>query len=78
MSRLVPVSRHELISRLKKLGFEGPYPGSGHAYMIKQLPNERIYVTIPNQHHGKDIGTDLLTQVLREGGISREEWQSAT
>ena len=77
MSRLVPVSRHELISRLKKLGFEGPYPGSGHSYMVKQLLGERVYVTIPNPHHGKDIGVEILTQILREGGISRDEWQSA-
>jgi hypothetical protein len=27
-------------------------------------------------HHGKDIGVKLLFQILREAGISREEWLS--
>jgi predicted RNA binding protein YcfA (HicA-like mRNA interferase family) len=45
--------------------------------MIKQLPSERVYVTIPNPHRGKDIGVGILTQILREGGISRDEWFSA-
>lgn len=77
MSRLVPVSRQELIRRLKKLGFEGPYPGSGHAYMVKKLAEGRIYVTVPNPHHGKDIGVEILAQLLRESDIRREEWLSA-
>ena len=76
MSRLLPISRQELIRRLGKLGFEGPYPGSGHAYMIRKLAKGRVYVTIPNPHHGKDFGIGLLAQILKEGEISREEWLS--
>ena len=30
-------------------------------------------VRIPNPH-GNDIGVDLLSKVLREAEISREEW----
>jgi hypothetical protein len=44
--------------------------------MVKMLPRERVYVTIPNPHHGKDIGIEILAQILREGGISRDECQS--
>lgn len=76
MSRLLPVTRNELIRRLRKLGFQGPYPGSGHAYMVRELAEGRVYVNIPNPHHGKDIGVKLLFQILHEGGISREEWLS--
>jgi predicted RNA binding protein YcfA (HicA-like mRNA interferase family) len=76
LSRLLPVSRQELIRRLGKLGFEGPYPGSGHSYMIKELAKGRIYVTIPNPHHGQDFSVGLLAQILKEGEISREEWLS--
>jgi predicted RNA binding protein YcfA (HicA-like mRNA interferase family) len=76
LSKLLPVARNELIRRLRKLGFEGPYPGSGHAYMVRELADERVYVSIPNPHHGKDIGVKLLFRVLHEGGISREEWLS--
>ena len=77
MSRLVPVSRNELIGRLKKLGFAGPYPGSGHAYMVRELSGKRLYVKIPNPHHGGDIGAGLLAEILRKAEISREEWFSA-
>ena len=77
MSRILPVARDELIRRLKKLGFQGPYPGSGHAYMIKELAEGRVYVSIPNPHHKKDISVKLLIQILHESGISRDEWLSA-
>jgi predicted RNA binding protein YcfA (HicA-like mRNA interferase family) len=70
LSRLVPVSRNELIRRLKKLGFKGPFPGSGHAYMVR----DRLYVTIPNEHYGEEIGAALLVEILRKAKISRDEW----
>lgn len=70
MSKLVPVSRRELIRRLNKLGFKGPYPGSGHSYMVR----EHLYVKVPNPHHGEEIGASLLAEILRKAKISREEW----
>ena len=73
MSKLVPVSRRELIRRLSTLGFEGPFPGSGHSYMVR----EHLYVKIPNPHHGDEIGTSLLAEILRKAKIGREEWFSA-
>lgn len=33
-------------------------------------------IIIPNPHHGDEIGADLLAKILRDGGISREEWLS--
>jgi predicted RNA binding protein YcfA (HicA-like mRNA interferase family) len=78
LSKIVPVSRNELIKRLKTLGFGGPYPGSGHAYMVKEMTEGRLYVTIPNPHHGEDIGVGLLVEILRKAKISREEWFSIT
>jgi predicted RNA binding protein YcfA (HicA-like mRNA interferase family) len=32
-------------------------------------------VTIPNPHQG-DIGVGLLTRILRQAGVSREEWET--
>ncbi len=72
MSRLVPVSRGELIRRLKKLGFAGPFPGKKHQYMIR----DATLVIIPNVHHGQEIHADLITEILRKARISREEWFS--
>ena len=73
-SKLVPVSRRELIRRLGKLGVGGPYIGSGHEYMIKGA----VRIKLPNPHHGQDIGADLQARILRDSGISREEWFSTT
>jgi len=35
MSKLSPLSFHELIRKLKKFGFKGPYSGGKHLYVIK-------------------------------------------
>ncbi len=65
-----PVKRKNLIRVLKKLGFEEPYSGGKHQFM---LMNE-ITIRVPNPHQ-KDIGRDLLTRVLRQAGISKDEWE---
>lgn len=73
MSRITPVSRRELIRRLRELCFEGPYPGGDHEYMTRS----GIYVRIPNDHV-EDISVRLLSRILRDGMISREEWFSVS
>ncbi len=65
-----PIKRRELIRALRKLGFDGPFPGSNHQYMQKG----QIKLPIPNPHKG-DISIDLLARVLRKAGVSREEWE---
>lgn len=73
MTRLTPVSHSELIHRLRILGWNGPYAGGKHQIMTKG----QIQLTVPNPHHRKDIGVNLLKLVLDEAGISRAEWLSA-
>ena len=73
MPRLSPVSRREFVRRLAKLGFEGPYTGGRHEFMLR---GDRRLI-LPNPHRG-DISADLLARLLRQAGISREEWQSST
>jgi len=34
-----------------------------------------VTVRIPNPHHG-DIGKDLLSRVLKQARVSREEWEA--
>ena len=67
--RLSPISRADLIRRLRELGWEGPYPGGRHQYMV----NGPVQIPIPNPHRG-DIGPNFLARILREAGISRAEW----
>lgn len=64
------IKRAELIRNLKKFGFDGPYSGGNHQYMVKDL----LKVYIPNPHQG-DISKGLLTKILRQAQISREEWE---
>ena len=71
--KLTPVTRQELVRRLRNLGWTGPYSGGKHQHMI----NGNIQLTVPNPHHRKVIGVQLLKLVLNEAGISREDWFSA-
>jgi predicted RNA binding protein YcfA (HicA-like mRNA interferase family) len=64
------IKRAELIQYLKKLGFQGPYSGGKHQYMVK----EKLKIFIPNPHDG-DISKSLLAKVLRQAGISKDEWE---
>ena len=65
-----PVKRKDLIRYFKELGFDGPYAGGRHQYMIK----DEIRLTIPNPHQS-DIGRDLLARILRQAGIDRSDWE---
>ena len=67
--RLTPVSRSDLIKRLRALGWQGPVAGTRHQHMVK----DNIQLTIPNPHRG-DIRVNLLKIILKEAGISRDEW----
>ena len=71
MTRIGPVSRRELIQRLRRLGFEGPFTGGRHEFMTRG----RVRLIVPNPHR-QEISTDLLAHILRQAGISREEWQT--
>ena len=65
-----PVSRRDLIRFLRALGFEGPFPGSKHAFMRRGTLDLRL----PNPHEG-DVGKHLLARLLKQAGVSREEWE---
>jgi len=65
-----PIKRQQLIRHLRELGFDGPSAGGKH--MIMQRGD--ITIAIPNPHRG-DIDRGLLARILRQAGISREEWE---
>lgn len=65
-----PIKRDDLIRCLKKVGFDGPYSGGNHQLMIRGNRTLRV----PNPHRG-DIGKELLARVLRQAGISKDEWE---
>ena len=70
MPPIGPISRRKLIRALREAGFVGPSAGSDHEIMIRG----DITIRIPNPHRG-DIRKDLLAQILKQAGISRDEWE---
>ena len=67
------ISRRELIRKFKALGFEGPFSGGKHQFMIKIQKKIRI----PNPHTKKDIHVSLVNEILKQAEISPEEWEQA-
>ncbi|WP_414623375.1 type II toxin-antitoxin system HicA family toxin [Calothrix sp. CCY 0018] len=64
------IKRGDLIRYLRKLGFEGPYSGTKHQYMVK----DDITVRIPNPHKS-DISKGLLSEILRQAAIEKDDWE---
>jgi len=69
MLKLTPISWTKLVQKLSQLGFEGPYYGGKHPYMVKG----NAVLTIPNPHK-KEIGRDLLSRILKQADITKDEW----
>jgi len=65
-----PVSRTALIRNLRALGFEGPFSGGKHQFMLKG----ECSVRVPNPHQG-DIGKGLLARILRHARVSKADWE---
>jgi predicted RNA binding protein YcfA (HicA-like mRNA interferase family) len=71
MPTIAPISRKDLIYYLRLCGFDGPLPGKKHARMKK----DDLTIRIPNPHQSS-ISKPLLLEILRQAGVSREEWES--
>ena len=68
MAKFGSIGRRELIQYLKACGFEGPYSGGKHQFLLK----ENLRLTIPNPHQS-EIGVDLLGKILKQAGIDKNE-----
>ena len=69
MPKIPPCTRGELIRKLRKLGFAGPFSGGKHSYMKR----EGYRQIIPNPH-GKEISSELVKEILKQTKISSNEW----
>lgn len=63
------VSWKKLVQILRKLGFDGPYSGGRHLFMVKGT----LKLHIPNPHPG-DISRHLLSEILRQANVSSSQW----
>jgi predicted RNA binding protein YcfA (HicA-like mRNA interferase family) len=68
--RLGPITRTELIRYLQILGFEGPYSGGKHQFMLRST----IRLRLPNPHR-RDVGRELLSRILKQAGIDKDSWE---
>jgi len=65
-----PISRTDLIRCLRRAGFDGPYSGGKHQFMLKG----DLTLVLPNPH-GSGIGRELLSRILRQAKVSRKQWE---
>ena len=75
MSRWTPCKRNEFIRRLRKLGFNGPYSGTRHQFMIYQQHR----LTVPSN---QEYSVAQLRMMIREveailgRSVTIEEWNN--
>lgn len=64
------ISWRKLVQKFQRLGFDGPYAGGRHLFMVKG----ELKVHIPNPHRG-DISKHLVAEILRQAGITKDAWE---
>lgn len=69
MPHFGPLKHNDLVRYLGQLGFEGPFSGGKHQFMIRNI----VRLTLPNIHKG-DISKEILARILRQARITRDEW----
>jgi predicted RNA binding protein YcfA (HicA-like mRNA interferase family) len=65
------ISWRKLVQKFRKLGFDGPYSGGRHLFMVK----DELKIHIPNPHR-RDISKHLVAEILRQAGISSNRWNN--
>lgn len=71
MPRLTPLKPADVCRKLRNLGYVGPMPGGRHMRMV-HLQTGKI-IPLP-MHGGRDVSVGLLREIIREAGITLEEW----
>ncbi|MBU3925703.1 type II toxin-antitoxin system HicA family toxin [Patescibacteria group bacterium] len=66
------ISWRNLVKKFRNLGFDGPYSGGRHLFMVKG----NLKIRIPNPHRG-DISRHLISEILRQAGIFSGDWDNA-
>lgn len=72
MPKLTPLKSNEVIRKLRALGYNGPIPGDRHVHMV-HYASQKI-IPVPS-HGNKDVGVGLLRKIVRDAGVSADDWQ---
>lgn len=67
--RLRPIKYRELIAKLRRLGFVGPFQRGKHPHFLRG--DEVVWV--PNLHEG-DVGKDIVKDIINQLGVTTEEF----
>ncbi len=65
------ISWRKLVQKFRALGFDGPYAGGRHLFMVMG----ELKVHIPNPHRS-DVSVGLVNEILRQAGISKHDWDN--
>jgi predicted RNA binding protein YcfA (HicA-like mRNA interferase family) len=60
-----------VITKLRALGYEGPFAGGRHSRMVHPQSGKVIPIPI---HSGKDVSVGLIRAIIRVLDITPEEW----
>ena len=71
MPKLSPEGPLVVIRKLRQLGFAGPFGGGRHVFM--RHPETRGKISVP-VHQGRDIPVGTLAAIIKQAGVSTEEW----
>ena len=73
MSRWLPCKRREFIKRLRKVGFDGPYSGAWHQFMVYE--EQRLAIPSNKEYSVPQLRM-LLDEVVEITGrpITADEW----
>lgn len=71
MPKLSPLKSRQVIKKLRKLGYEGPYPGGRHVRMVNLETGQIVPIPV---HQGKDVSVGLIRAIIRQVGITPDEW----
>jgi len=70
MSKLRPLPPKKVIKALSKVGFV-PVRQKGSHIILKN--EEGVVIVVPN-HPGEDIGRGLLLKIIKQAGLTKEEF----
>ncbi|MEY4529746.1 MAG: hypothetical protein RLZZ156_467 [Deinococcota bacterium] len=71
MPKVSPLKSLEIIRKLRALGYEGPFPSGRHVHMVHP---DKKFPLIPIPMHPGDIGVGLIRKIIRDVGVSLEQW----
>ncbi len=64
-----PVNRKDLIRHLRQFGFEGPYSGGKHQFMVRGETTHTSPLTSPGRHRQRTFGENPAPSGDQQGRV---------